>query len=148
MPQAEIVQFQKKQESAFVCAACGADRDCDCNAPGMKKKRVEEYLTKHPDASTRTAAADLGVSKTTVQEVRQSGVHQRTPVIGRDGKQYPVRQQTPHERVAAADKLKDRSESAVALADFKKACNQLLPKLTRADMKIAIDHFRSKSGFF
>lgn len=35
--QAEVVQFQKKQETAFMCSACGADRGCDCNAPALKR---------------------------------------------------------------------------------------------------------------
>jgi hypothetical protein len=41
---AAIVQLQKKQESEFVCSGCGADRDCDCNAPALERLAAEREL--------------------------------------------------------------------------------------------------------
>ena len=64
-----------------------ANASCNCGKPYVpKKQRVAEYDKEHPGRSTRQAAADLGVSKSTVSDARQ-GVQDRTPEIeGRDGK--------------------------------------------------------------
>lgn len=40
--QAEVIQFQKKQEAKFMCSACGEDRGCNCNAPAVEKIAAEK----------------------------------------------------------------------------------------------------------
>jgi hypothetical protein len=88
-----IVEQQK--QSRFVCSACGSARDCDCKAFALE--RVVKYDKANPGQSTRQAAADLGIPKSTVSDAR-AVVRDRTPVspetpetiIGRDQKIYPA----------------------------------------------------------
>jgi hypothetical protein len=41
-PDTQIVR-QHKQESPFLCSACGADRGCDCNAPALERlKEIDQ----------------------------------------------------------------------------------------------------------
>jgi len=81
------------------CSACGAEANasCNCGKPYIPvQQRVAEYDKANPGKSERTAAADLGVSKTAVHEAREAGGHHRPPgVTGRDGKQYPARRPLP-----------------------------------------------------
>jgi DNA-binding transcriptional regulator YhcF (GntR family) len=85
-----------KKESEFICEACGADRDCTCEAKGIPKKQREalkEYK-KNPARSVRTIAKKVGVSVTTVQKAistvpKKSTVERR---ISRNGKSYPATQ--------------------------------------------------------
>jgi hypothetical protein len=77
---------QHKQELAYRCSACGADRGCDCNAPAIKKAAAA--LAANPEKSNRAIAKDIGVSPKTVDRARQStashdAVEKR---IGLDGK--------------------------------------------------------------
>jgi hypothetical protein len=50
--QAQIIQLKKQeQETPFICSACGAGRDCDCNAPA-----VERLAAKHEQDRQRAKA--------------------------------------------------------------------------------------------
>jgi hypothetical protein len=50
---ASIIQFQKKQESEFICSACGADRACDCNAPALEREAARLELDRQRAAKYR-----------------------------------------------------------------------------------------------
>jgi hypothetical protein len=50
---AAIVQLQKKQESEFVCSACGADRACDCNAPALEREAARREIERQASAKYR-----------------------------------------------------------------------------------------------
>jgi hypothetical protein len=80
------------------CEKCGRETAaaCDCSVPYRPvQARVAEYDQANPGKSERTAAADLGVSKTAVHEARESGGHRsdHLKVTGRDGKAYPARRE-------------------------------------------------------
>ena len=47
---AEVIQFQKKQEAKFICSRCGADRDCNCNAPAVEKLAAQREAQRRADA--------------------------------------------------------------------------------------------------
>jgi hypothetical protein len=87
---------QQIKQSLFICVACGAGRDCDCDAPAAKRARVAEYDRANPGRSERQAAADLNLPKTTVHEARGRTRPPDDPppssatVTGRDGKSYPA----------------------------------------------------------
>jgi hypothetical protein len=88
-----IVEPQRQSE--FICSGCGAARDCNCNAPALK--RVAEYDKANPGRSTRQAAEDLGINQSTVARARQSGdasasSESSETVTGSDGKRYAARQ--------------------------------------------------------
>jgi hypothetical protein len=97
-PRIEINQQQLE------CVKCGAQTAAVCNC-GMSYRqaavRVAEYDKANPGQSTRQAAAELGVSNSTVSEARKAGVRDRTPVnqltpetvTGRDGKTYQAKRQ-------------------------------------------------------
>jgi hypothetical protein len=89
------------------CSQCGAEANasCSCGKPYVPViERVAEYDKAKPNQSTRQAAADLGIPKSTVADARagvrartpEAGEHQYSPaqVTGRDGKTYkkPYRQ--------------------------------------------------------
>lgn len=119
-----VIAFSVQQ---MTCTACGAEANasCNCGKPYMpKKQRVAEYDKENPRRSTRQAAADLGMSKSTVSDARQ-GVQDRAPEVeGRDGKVYrlPIRQE-PEETGDTPEQiwergLKYRASEAVAGATF------------------------------
>jgi hypothetical protein len=109
------------------CTKCGAEANASCNCGVTYKpaaERVREYDEANPGKSTRAAAADLGVSKDTVNRAR--GVSHETPeaetVVGLDGKQYPARAEkrdADHRRARADCPLKslDNSEPDEAETD-------------------------------
>ena len=110
----------------LICSACGASGEgsCRCGASYVSaKQRVAEYDKAKPGQSTRGAAAELGMSNSTVSEAR-SGVRHRTPeagsggdiaeaapnrVTGRDGKSY--RASKPKK---ADDSINDNDEMPTA----------------------------------
>jgi hypothetical protein len=47
----------QQQESPFVCAACGADRGCDCNAPVVERLREIKENTRQRSATYRKRKA-------------------------------------------------------------------------------------------
>lgn len=53
MTVAAIVQLQKKQETRFLCSACGADRGCDCNAPALEREAARRELHRQHQAKHR-----------------------------------------------------------------------------------------------
>jgi DNA-binding Lrp family transcriptional regulator len=91
MPEATVVQFQKKEEAKFICSACGADRGCQCNAPAVPKAvRAAEALKANPGKSDRSIAEQIGASPTTVgkarEELSSSGQLEDGPRTGLDGR--------------------------------------------------------------
>lgn len=84
--------IERERPSAMLsCTGCGAEAKAACNcgvAYRPAKERVAEYDKANPGKSTREAAADLGLSKSSVSKAR--GVHEWTPdkVVGIDGKTY------------------------------------------------------------
>jgi hypothetical protein len=55
-PQLSIVQQQKQSE--FVCSACGAGRDCDCNAPALKRLAAQREANKEAVRRHRAKAKE------------------------------------------------------------------------------------------
>jgi hypothetical protein len=87
---ATILQLQKKQETQFLCSACGAERSCNCNAPAIPKvQQATEALNAYPGKSDRAIAKEIGASPTTVGKAREelsSGGQLNELRVGRDGK--------------------------------------------------------------
>ncbi len=99
MSTAAIYQFQKNQESKYVCSDCGASRDCDCNAPAVE--RVREYDKANPGKSNRATAEAIGVDEKTVRKARADQSAPET-VTGRDGKTYAAKRIEKREAAMAA----------------------------------------------
>jgi hypothetical protein len=118
MPEATVVQFQKKEEAKFICSACGADRGCQCNAPAVPKAvRAAEALKANPEKSDRSIAEEIGASPTTVgkarEELSSSGQLEDGPRVGKDGKARQARRQTT--RRSHEQALLDRFPHAVGV---------------------------------
>jgi hypothetical protein len=79
---------------------CGARSHATCSC-GVSyrpaQERVAEYDKANPGKSTRTAAADLGVSDETVRKARRANPLAPETVVGRDGKEYPASRPPPAE---------------------------------------------------
>src|SRR5262249_50061582 len=46
--------IEQQRQSEFVCSACGAGRECDCNAPALKRlAKLEEKREQHRQANRR-----------------------------------------------------------------------------------------------
>jgi hypothetical protein len=84
----------------MICTGCGAEANasCTCGVSYIPAKlRVAEYDQANPGKSTRQAAADLNIPRSTVSDAR---VRTRTPdeapkkVTGLDGKSYPAKKTT------------------------------------------------------
>jgi hypothetical protein len=70
---AEIIKIDHRQQSEFVCSACGAGRDCDCNAPALERlaemreqhrqrnKAYRERQKAEQDQSSRDVTRDVEV---------------------------------------------------------------------------------------
>jgi hypothetical protein len=114
MPEAAVVQFQKKEEAKFICSGCGADRGCQCNAPAVPKAvRAAEALKANPEKSDRSIAEEIGASPTTVgkarEELSSSGQLEEGPRVGKDGKARKARKEvSAAERKERDRKLRER----------------------------------------
>ena len=98
----------------LACFDCGSETNatCTCGVAYLPKaiERVAEYDQANPGQSTRQAAADLGIPKSTVSDAR-AVVRDRTPetperVTGRDNKSYAATK--PRSRTVA-----DPTEAAI-----------------------------------
>ena len=79
------------QQSKFVCATCGAGRDCDYNAPGRKRDAAVEAIAANPGKSDRAIAAETGLNREIVRRARKAtdtgvAVDQRTGLHGKTRK--------------------------------------------------------------
>ena len=84
MAQLQIVQQVNR---AMECSECGAAgiAACDCGAPYMPAAdRAAKAIATDPDKSDRAIAAEIGVSRATVQRARPTGSYE--PVTTRTGK--------------------------------------------------------------
>lgn len=105
------------------CSHCGAEgrASCNCGAAYVPaKQRIAEYDKRNPGQSTRTAAADLGVSNKTVSQARNSVVTGVTPetVTGRDGKTYPAK--------VEREPLNDLSSAEIVAVQFKAGAEDVI----------------------
>jgi hypothetical protein len=74
-----------------LCAEANAS--CNCGVSCVAKSiRAAETIKSNPGKSNRAIAADLGISRHTVDRVRDSG-GSCEPRTGQDGKSYSIRQQ-------------------------------------------------------
>lgn len=97
MAGAAIIQFQKKEEAKWLCSSCGADRDCNCNAPAVErlaeirerarqekrqrkktKENKDQVWQTGPNEITQAAMAELdsggGIAGDTPEEIWYRGL--------------------------------------------------------------------------
>ena len=56
---------QEQRQSEFICSACGASRDCDCNAPAVERLAAKQEQDRQRSKSYRerkTASRDAPVT--------------------------------------------------------------------------------------
>lgn len=104
------------------CSSCGAEANasCDCGKPYVPAgARAAAAVAANPEKSDRAIAADIGVSRTTVQRARDAGgpygppdagsgdtdlspesdqPYQNEKRAGRDGKTYPAKRKIKRHR--------------------------------------------------
>jgi hypothetical protein len=85
---------QKKEETKFLCSACGADRLCNCNAPAIPKaQKAIEALKTNPEKSNRAIADEIGADKVIVDRARKrlEATGDMSPVVERTGLDSKIR---------------------------------------------------------
>ena len=70
-PATEIVA-PYRQESPYICSACGADRGCDCNAPALKKLAQFEAKREAHRQANREAMRKSREAKCTTRDVEKT----------------------------------------------------------------------------
>jgi hypothetical protein len=131
---------------AMQCSSCGASAiaSCDCGAPYIPASdRAAKAIADNPSKSSRAIAADLGLSHTTVNEVRKS-TGKQFPVdtrVGRDGKvrQMPQRKIKTEEIMPTEEEAEESYQETI----YDQAC-LFLEEMTGATRRRFFAHIKRK----